>query len=69
MLAAETGTPVAYDYPGEAAMMDLADPQLSKREGLHMAALAGSWTAVVLGLDGMRWCHGVLEFAPPQPRR
>ena len=50
-------------------MMDLADPQHNKREGLHMASLAGSWIAVVLGLGGMRWRHGVLEFAPRQPRR
>ncbi len=31
-----------------------------------MAALAGSWTAVALGLGEMGLCHGVLGFAPPQ---
>jgi alpha,alpha-trehalose phosphorylase len=68
VLAAETGhLRLAYDYLGEAAMMDLADLQHNTRDGLHMAALAGSWIALVLGFGGMRWRHGVLEFAPRLP--
>ncbi len=68
--AAETGhLRLAYDYLGEAAMMDLADLQHNTRDGLHMASLAGLWIAVVLGFGGMRWRHGVLEFAPRRPRR
>jgi alpha,alpha-trehalose phosphorylase len=68
VLAAETGhLRLAYDYLGEAAMMDLADLQHNTRDGLHMAALAGSWIALVLGFGGMRWRHGGLEFAPRLP--
>ncbi|MFE9413971.1 glycoside hydrolase family 65 protein [Streptomyces sp. NPDC006704] len=68
VLAAETGhLELAYDYLGEAAMMDLSDLQHNTRDGLHIAALAGTWTALVAGFGGMRHHDGLLSFAPRLP--
>ena len=68
VMAAETGHPrLAYDYLGEAAMIDLEDLQHNTRDGLHLASLAGSWIALVAGFGGMRRCQGMLRFAPRLP--
>jgi alpha,alpha-trehalose phosphorylase len=68
VLAAETGhLGLAYDYLGEAALMDLNDLERNTRDGLHMAALAGSWIALVAGLAGMRQHDTTLSFAPRLP--
>jgi alpha,alpha-trehalose phosphorylase len=68
VLAAEVGqVELAHDYIGEAALMDLQDLEHNTRDGLHLAALAGSWTALVAGLGGMR-AHGErLCFSPRIP--
>lgn len=68
IMAAEVGfLDLAYDYLGEAATMDLRDLEHDTRDGIHMAALAGSWLAVVSGLGGMRDHGGQLSFAPRLP--
>ena len=68
VLAAEVGhLRLAYDYLAEAALMDLDDLEHNTRDGLHMAALAGSWIAVVAGLAGTRDRGGALSFAPRLP--
>jgi alpha,alpha-trehalose phosphorylase len=68
VLAAETGhLELAHDYLAEAALVDLQDRQLNTRDGLHMAALAGAWTAVVDGFGGMRTSGRELAFAPRLP--
>ena len=55
VVAAEVGhLELAYDYFGEAALMDLGDLEHNTRDGLHMASLAGSWIAAVAGFGGMR---------------
>ncbi|MBV9652731.1 MAG: glycoside hydrolase family 65 protein, partial [Pseudonocardiales bacterium] len=70
IMAAEVGyLELAYDYLGEAALMDLHDLEHNTRDGLHMASLAGSWLALVAGLGGMRRRHGTLSFAPRLPER
>jgi alpha,alpha-trehalose phosphorylase len=70
VLAAEVGhLELAYDYLGEAALMDLHDLEHNTRDGLHIASLAGAWIAVVAGLGGMRDHDGVLTFAPRLPAR
>ena len=51
----------------EAALMDLDDLEHNTRDGLHMAALAGSWIALVAGLGGMRHHDRHPEFAPRLP--
>ena len=68
VLAAEVGQlQLAYDYLGEAALMDLKDLEHNVRDGVHMASLAGAWTALVCGFGGMRLQRGVLSFAPRLP--
>jgi alpha,alpha-trehalose phosphorylase len=68
IVAAETGhLDLAYDYLGEAALMDLQDRAHNTRNGLHIASLAGSWLALVAGLGGMRDHGGALRFAPRLP--
>lgn len=68
VLAAEVGQlQLAYDYLGEAALMDLDDVEHNVRDGVHIAALAGTWTALVAGFGGMRLHNGLLSFAPRLP--
>ncbi len=69
-LAAEVGhVELAYDYLAESALIDIDDLRSDTRSGLHIAALAGSWLAVVAGLGGMRRQDGMLCFAPRLPTR
>jgi alpha,alpha-trehalose phosphorylase len=68
VVAAELGyLELAHDYLAEAALMDLEDRARNTRDGLHMASLAGAWTALVEGLGGMRAQDGRLSFAPRLP--
>jgi len=69
VIAAETGhLDLAYDYLGEAALIDLRDLQHNTRDGLHIASLAGTWIALVSGFGGLRdHTSGVLSFAPRLP--
>ncbi|MGH3834770.1 MAG: glycoside hydrolase family 65 protein [Pseudonocardiaceae bacterium] len=69
VLAAETGhLDLAYDYLCETALVDLADLANNTAHGLHIAALAGAWSAVVAGFGGLRHLdHGGLAFAPRLP--
>src|SRR3954454_8316340 len=69
VVAAEVGhLELAYDYFGEAALMDLRDLQQNTRDGLHIASLAGAWIVAVAGFGGMRDHDGELRFAPRLPR-
>ncbi len=68
VVAAEIGhLELAYDYLGEAALVDLADLARNTGDGLHMASLAGAWTGLVEGFGGMRAGGGRLRFAPRLP--
>jgi alpha,alpha-trehalose phosphorylase len=68
VIAAEVGQlELAHDYLGEAALMDLNDLEKNTRDGLHMASLAGAWTALVMGFGGMRTEDGNVSFAPRLP--
>ncbi|MDQ1391161.1 MAG: alpha,alpha-trehalose phosphorylase [Acidimicrobiaceae bacterium] len=69
VMAAEVGQlELAHDYLGEAALMDLGDLEHNTRDGLHIASLAGAWTALVAGLGGMRaGTTGGISFAPRLP--
>ncbi len=70
VLAAETGhLELAYDYLGEAALMDLDDLEHNSRDGLHIASLAGTWIAAVAGFGGLRDMDGMLRFSPRLPER
>ncbi|HWG75120.1 MAG TPA: glycosyl hydrolase family 65 protein [Acidimicrobiales bacterium] len=68
VVAAEVGhLDLAYDYLGEAALMDIQDLEHNTRDGLHIASLAGTWIALVAGLGGMRDHGERLSFAPRLP--
>ena len=68
VLAAEVGhLDLALDYAAEAALVDLRDLKHNTRDGLHMASLAGAWTALVCGFGGTRDHSGRLTFAPRLP--
>jgi alpha,alpha-trehalose phosphorylase len=68
VLAAEVGhLDLALDYTAEAALVDLRDLKHNTRDGLHMASLAGAWTALVCGFGGTRDHSGRLTFAPRLP--
>jgi alpha,alpha-trehalose phosphorylase len=68
VIAAEVGClDLAYAYTAEAAFMDLHDLEHNTGDGLHIASLAGAWTALVAGFGGMRDHDGMLIFAPRLP--
>jgi alpha,alpha-trehalose phosphorylase len=68
VMAAEVGhLDLAYDYLAEAAFMDLQDREHNTRDGLHIASLAGAWTALVGGFGGVRTGSDGLSFVPRLP--
>jgi alpha,alpha-trehalose phosphorylase len=68
IIAAETGhVDLAYDYWGEAALMDLDDLEHNTADGLHIASLAGAWMVAVAGFGGLRDTGGELSFSPKLP--
>ena len=70
VLCAEVGhLELAHDYAYEAALIDLRNLHDNTRDGLHMASLAGAWTALVAGFGGMRDDDGVLELDPHLPEQ
>jgi alpha,alpha-trehalose phosphorylase len=58
---------LAHDYTYEAALIDLRDLHANTRDGLHMASLAGAWTALVAGFGGLRDDEGILSLDPHLP--
>jgi trehalose/maltose hydrolase-like predicted phosphorylase len=67
MCAAVGHLELAHDYAYEAAMIDLRDLHDNTEDGLHMASLAGAWTALVAGFGGLRDDEGVLSLDPHLP--
>ena len=67
MCAAVGHLELAHDYTHEAALIDLRDLHDNTRDGLHMASLAGAWTALVAGFGGLRDDEGVLALDPQLP--
>jgi alpha,alpha-trehalose phosphorylase len=69
IVAAETGhLDLAYDYWGEAALMDISDLEHNTGDGLHIASLAGAWLVAVAGFGGLRdTAHGQMAFSPRLP--
>src|SRR5438045_5605637 len=58
---------LAFDYAAEAALVDLHDLQHNTCDGLHIASLAGTWIALIMGFGGMRDLGESLSFAPRPP--
>jgi len=70
VVAAEVGhLSLAFEYLRETALIDLRDLGKNTRDGLHLAALAGTWSAVVAGFGGLRDHGGRLCFAPRLPEQ
>ncbi|HXY65506.1 MAG TPA: glycoside hydrolase family 65 protein [Mycobacterium sp.] len=68
VMCAEVGhLELAHDYAYEAALIDLRDLHHNSRDGLHMASLAGAWTALVAGFGGLRDDEGILSLNPQLP--
>jgi len=68
VMAAETGhLGLAYDYVSESSLIDLDDLEHNTRDGLHIAALAGAWIALVDGLGGVRVEESRLVLRPHLP--
>ncbi|RZT86503.1 alpha,alpha-trehalose phosphorylase [Pseudonocardia sediminis] len=68
VMAARTGhLDLAYNYLGEAALVDLHDLAGNSDHGIHIASMAGTWTAITLGFGGMRCEADGLSFAPALP--
>jgi alpha,alpha-trehalose phosphorylase len=69
VIAAEVGhLDLSADYLAEAALMDLEDLEHNTADGLHLASLAGVWTALIAGYGGMRDNGPTLRFAPRLPQ-
>jgi alpha,alpha-trehalose phosphorylase len=68
VMAAWTGhLDLAFDYLAEAALVDLNDLAGNSDHGVHIASMAGTWTAVVTGFGGMQCDGNGLRFAPRLP--
>jgi trehalose/maltose hydrolase-like predicted phosphorylase len=69
IVAAEIGeTELAYRYFMKTARMDLDDINGNVKDGVHTAAMAGTWLSMVYGFAGMRDYRGRLSFQPTLPR-
>jgi alpha,alpha-trehalose phosphorylase len=58
----------AYDYFLKTLRMDLDDIHGNVKDGVHTAAMGGSWLSVVYGFSGMRIKGSELEFSPRLPK-
>jgi alpha,alpha-trehalose phosphorylase len=68
VMAAEVGElDLAFDYLGEAALIDLDDLEHNTRDGLHIASLAGTYVALIAGFAGARYETPDVRFAPRLP--
>ena len=66
--AAEVGyIDLAYEYFMKTARMDLDDINGNVKDGVHTAAMAGTWLSIVYGFAGMRDVDGALSFHPQLP--
>jgi alpha,alpha-trehalose phosphorylase len=69
VIAAEIGDEErALEYFRYALLMDLADVAGNVSDGVHIAAAAGSWMAIVNGFGGVRDYDGRLSLDPHLPR-
>ncbi|HEB11407.1 MAG TPA: beta-phosphoglucomutase [Spirochaetales bacterium] len=68
IMASELGySDLAYGYFLKTLRMDLYDIYRNVQDGVHMAAMAGTWLSIVYGFAGMRTCEGKISFSPHLP--
>lgn len=66
--AAEVGyIDLAYEYFMKTARMDLDDINHNVKDGVHTAAMAGTWLSLVYGFAGLRDYDGRISFRPQLP--
>jgi alpha,alpha-trehalose phosphorylase len=69
IIAAEIGKErQALEYFQYAVLMDMGNVAGNASDGVHIAAAAGVWSALVFGFGGVRDFDGRLSFAPSLPR-
>lgn len=70
VIAAETGhIDSAYAHARQSALVDLNDLNRNVHSGIHIAAVAGTWIALVNGFGGLRQRGTVVCFDPVLPRQ
>jgi alpha,alpha-trehalose phosphorylase len=57
----------SYRHFTRSVRMDLDDVNGNVRDGIHAAAMAGSWISLVYGFAGLEDYDGMLRFAPALP--
>lgn len=68
VVAAELGhLTLAHAYTRECAFLDLHDLRRETQEGVHVAAMAGTWDALVSGFGGLRLDGAAVRLAPRLP--
>lgn len=68
ILANKIGRPgQAYDYFLKAAGLDLDNLRDATKDGLHAAALGGTWQTIVYGFLGMQLLDDAISFQPRLP--
>jgi len=68
VMCAEVGhLDLAHRYAREAALVDLRDLHHNSGDGVHIASLAGAWSALVAGFGGLRVQDGKLRIDPALP--
>jgi beta-phosphoglucomutase len=68
VLAAELGyRETSFRHFMRTVRMDLDDVNGNVRDGVHTAAMAGSWISLIYGFAGLRDCQGGLCFNPTLP--
>ena len=58
---------LGMEYCRDTALMDIEDLHSNTKDGLHTAAMAGSWMAMVYGIAGFRLKYGTPFFRPIIP--
>ncbi|MDC7228277.1 MAG: beta-phosphoglucomutase [Spirochaetales bacterium] len=68
IMAAELGrVEDAYSYFMKTARMDLDDINSNVSDGVHIAAMGGTWLSLIYGFAGLRDSEGQLSFCPRLP--
>ncbi len=68
IMAAELGrVDEAYEYFMKTARMDLDDINSNVCDGIHIAAMSGTWLSIIYGFAGLRDYGNELSFCPRLP--
>lgn len=68
IVAAEIGNnEIAYKYFEDTVKTDLYDNHNNVKDGVHIAAMAGSWLGITAGFGGVRLINSILHLNPMLP--